>query len=246
MDTEAQKIVEGLGFSELEARGYLGCLEAENGSNTQIARKSGLNRITNYEVLKRLIARGVIAEVKGVKVKKFTAVEPKTLVRLAKEKITAAEDALPQLEALSQKNTFKPRIVFYEGIEGVKSIYENSLSASGEILTFTNPDDVRELLGDLYVDRYVRERVKRGIRVRGLAPDTQKGLAEKEIGEQVLREVRLFANAEYPIGNEIMIYDDKVAVFSGKDRMGLIMQNKPLAESFRSIWNMAWDRQRDK
>jgi sugar-specific transcriptional regulator TrmB len=243
MDTEAQKLIEGLGFSDNEARVYLACLESDNGSNTLIAKRSELNRVTNYEILKRLMERGVVAEVGGTKVKRFSAVEPKTLVRISKEKVLAAEEALPALTALTDKERSRPRISFYEGIEGIKSIYEDSLNAKTELLTFTNSDDVRSLLGDTYVDRYVQERMKRNIFLRGLVPDTQKGVVEKEIAESVFREVKLFSNAAFPIGNEIMIYDDKIAVFSGADKIGLIIQNKPLAESFRSIWNMAWSRE---
>src|SRR4051812_12667076 len=118
MAKEVQKIVEGLGLSEAEARVYLACLEIGAGTNTQIARISTLNRITNYEILKRLRERGVATEVAAMKVKKFSVMLPDVLIRMSKEKVAAAEEALPSLLALSSNNV-RPKVSFYEGIEGI-------------------------------------------------------------------------------------------------------------------------------
>lgn len=245
MAENLQKILEGIGFGDKEAAVYLACLELDGGSNAQIAKRTGLNRITNYEILKRLEKRGVIRAFLKKRTKHFMAVDPRIVIKQAKEKLALAEAAMPEFLAGMNKITKKPRIYFFEGLNGIKSIYEDSLNSKTEILTFTNPQDIESILGKKYVDRYVYERVKRKIAVRGLAPDDSAGKHAKAIGEMVLRNARLFSKEKYDISNEIMIYDNKIAIFSGKDKIGLIIENKDLSETFRNIWKMSWDNAKD-
>lgn len=245
MAENLQKILEGIGLEPKEAVVYLACLELDGGSNTQITKRTGLNRITNYEILKRLEKRGVIRAFLKRRIKHFMAVDPRIIIKQAKEKLALAEAAMPEFLAGMNKIIKKPRIYFFEGLDGIKSIYEDSLNSKTEILTFTNPQDIESILGKKYVDRYVYERVRRKITVRGLAPDDPAGKSAQEIGAEVLRKARIFPEAQYKISNEIMIYDNKIAIFSGQDEIGLIIENKDLSDTFRNIWKMSWDNAKD-
>ncbi|MDO8523460.1 MAG: helix-turn-helix domain-containing protein [bacterium] len=244
MAENLQKLLEGIGFDDKEAAVYLACLELDGGSNTQISKRTGLNRITNYEILKRLERKGIVREFLKRHTKHFMAVDPRIVIKQTKEKLLLAELAMPEFLAGANKIAKKPRIYFFEGIGGIKSIYDDSLNSKTEILTFTNPKDIESILGKKYVDRYVYERVKQNIVVRGLAPDDPAGRHAKAIGEVVLRKARVFPEEKYNISNEIMIYDDKIAIFSGKDKIGLIIENKDLSDTFRNIWKMSWDNAR--
>ena len=242
MNKDLQKIIEGLGFEDKEAIVYLACLELDYASNSQIASRTKLNRITNYEILKRLEKRGVIATYLRKEKKYFMAVDPRLIVRQVKEKVKIAENALPEILSIVNRIKKKPKIQYYEGIEGIKNIYQDSLNCQTEILTFTNPRDIYNFLGKEFSNEYVNERTKKRIRVKGLAPNDQYGEEAKKEGYEVLRETRLFDKKSYDIKNEIMIYDDKIAIFSDVDEIGLIIENEKLAKTFRSIWQMAWDR----
>src|SRR3990167_4455165 len=236
MAENLQKILEGIGFDDKEATVYLACLELDDGSNTQISNRTRLNRITNYEILKRLEKRGIVRIFLKKKKKHFVAVDPRIIVKQVKEKLALAEAAVPEFLAGANKIAKKPKIYFFEGIGGIKSIYDDSLNSKSEILTFTNPEDIESVLGKKYVDRYVYERARRKISVRGLAPDNPAGKHAQEIGELVLRNARIFPENKYHITNEIMIYDDEI---------GLIIENKDLSDTFRNIWKMSWDNAKD-
>lgn len=246
MEKRLISLIEGIGFNAKEAEVYLACLESGDATNTRIVQKTKLNRITNYEVLKRLERRGIIASFLKRGVKHFFAIDPRIVIRQAKERVTSTEQALPELLSVANQLRKKPRIYFFEGIDGIKAMYENSLHAKREILTFTSPKDIRHLLGDDFVDRYVTERVRRNIAVRGLASNDEFGEKEKIIGSKVLREVRLFSKDRYKIYNEVMLYDDTMAIFSGHDEVGVIIENKDLVTTFKNIWQMAWDNARNE
>lgn len=228
-------------MDEKEAAAYLACLELDFSSNAQIARKTKLNRITNYEVLKRLEQRKIVSSYVKRGTKYFMAIDPRVVIKQARERVEIAEESLPEILSIVNQISGKPKIYYFEGIEGIKNIYDDSLTAKSSILTFTNPQDVEELLGKEYADSYIKSRVEKGIKVMGMASDDQHGIAARDMSDAVLREARLFPKEKYEIGNEIMIYDNKIATYSGKDEIGLIVENETLAKTFRNIWQMAWD-----
>ncbi len=240
MQIDIRKELGGLGFSENEAAVYLALLGLGSATNSQIARESKLNRITNFEVLKRLSSRGIVSGFKMKGVMYFGALNPQILIKKHKEGLGILEESLVDL-VKNKNNEKRPRITTVSTREGLKQIYEESLLSKGEILTFTNSKEVKEYFGGEYVDNYVRQRVKKGIRVRGFAPGGEVGEQDKREGEEVLREVRLIPE-NHRINNEIMIFDDKVAMLSTKDEMGIIIKNQSIAESLRSVWKMLWEK----
>ena len=231
----------GIGFSQRESSVYLACLELGGAPTSQIALRAKLNRVTAYEVLKRLQRRGVVKRYMKGSIWHFMAVDPRLVIKQAKEHVARAEDHLPDLLNNLMQRVRKPKMSYFEGIDGIKAIYDDSLTAKTEILTFTNPNDTRRYLGEEFVENYVSERVRKRIPVRGFAPNDDIGQFEHNIGPSVLRQVRFFDREKYPLSNEIMIYDDKIAVFSGADEVGFILENSVLASTFRSIWSMVWD-----
>jgi sugar-specific transcriptional regulator TrmB len=206
----------------------------------RIPKKSGLNRVTNYEVLKRLEKTGAVGAYKRRGSKHFLAVDPRILLQRAKERITKMEEMLPQMVALSNHLEKKPKIYFFEGLEGIKNIYQDSLQSGQEILTFTNPMDLEKVMGD-FEQKYYEERLKRKINVKGIVANSAKGREAKLSGKNLLRQVRLFEDHRYFVSNEVMIYGDKMAIYSNKDQIGIVVQSKQMVETIRNIWQMVWD-----
>ncbi len=241
MDNQLKKTFQGLGFDDKEAIVYLTTLEFDGASNNSIARKTKLNRITNYEILKRLEKRGAIVSYKKRSGRYFVAIDPRIIIQNAKEKVVLAEGALPELMARINTIERKPKIFFFDGLEGIKDIYKDSLQAHNGIMTFTNPKELNEVLGE-FAGMYVLDRVKRKIFIKSIAPNDEMGEKAQREGDSVLRQVRLFNANEYSIHNEVMIYDNKVAIYSGKDEVGLIIENETIAETLKNIWRMIWNR----
>ena len=240
MEIDFKKELSHLGFSDSESAVYLALLELGSGSNTQISRKAGLNRITTFEVLKRLSQKGIVSGFKMKGVMYFGALNPQILIKQQRESLGVLEKGLTEL--IQNKADYKrPKITTYSTKEGLKQIYEESLLSRGEILTFTNSKEIKEYFGSDYVDNYVKQRVKKGIKVRGFAPSGEVGEQDKLEGVELLREVALMPE-HHKIKNEIMIFDDKVALLSTKDEMGIVIKNQSIAESLRTVWEMMWEK----
>lgn len=240
MEIDFKKELANLGLSETESAVYLALLELGSATNSKIARKTGLNRITNFEVLKRLGTKGIVSGFKMKGVMYFGALNPQILIKQHRESLGLLEKGLTEL--VQNKADYKrPKITTYSTKEGLKQIYEETLLSKTEILTFINSKDLRDYFGNDYIENYVKQRVKKGIKIRGFWPNDEVGQSDKNEGESALREVK-FLPSGVSIQNEIQIFDDKVALLSTKDEMGIIIKNQSIAESLRSVWEMLWER----
>ncbi|MES2223868.1 MAG: helix-turn-helix domain-containing protein [Patescibacteria group bacterium] len=240
MEIDLKKELAHLGFSDNESSVYLALIELGSGSNTQISRKAGLNRITTFEVLKRLGQKGIVSGFKMKGVMYFGALNPQILIKQQRESLGLLEKGLAEL--IQSKADYKrPKITTYSTKEGLKQIYEESLLSKGEILTFTNSKEMKDYFGGDYFDNYVKQRVKKGIKVRGFAPSGEVGERDKLEGKELLREVCIISEHQR-INNEIMIFDDNVVLLSTKDEMGIVIKNQSIAESLRNVWEMLWEK----
>lgn len=166
--------------------------------------------------------------------------DPDVLRDLYRERYNNLKQALPDLRRLHGK-TMHPRVRYYEGLEGIKRIYMDTLTSKTEILNYADSRGVRHFW-PTYDEDYVKERVRKKIYLRGIAPDDEYGKAVASANKASYREILLVPRDEIIFANEINIYDDKVSIISfGKDELiGMIIESKEIANTQRAIFKMAW------
>jgi sugar-specific transcriptional regulator TrmB len=120
--------LEKQGFSPLEARVYLATLELGQAPASRIANKVNENRVTVYSALEAMKKRDLMLTVTKNKVVHYTAISPKSLLKNMQEKADLLTEAMPELLAISTLFNEKPSVQFYEGIEGLKLLYEDMLN----------------------------------------------------------------------------------------------------------------------
>ena len=212
-----------LGLSQEESKAYLAILELGGSYASNIARKSGINRATCYHTLNNLVKKGLVNSHTKGKVLWFNAEDPKKIIKLEKEKLEKAKNLVPELLSISNTITFKPKIRFYEGKEGIKAVFEDALaSKEKEILGYTNLKGLDEVLPPGYFKDYCKRKIQKKIKTRYLAPATGEGagIIEKYYPKNYdpeLVEVLLVNKKEFYFENEISIYGNKVTVISLKE-----------------------------
>ncbi len=232
------------GLSERESQLYLAGLQLGSAPASEYAKRTGLNRITTYNELENLVRRGMVTLQKKVRGKWYAPVAPEYLAVEARKNADALQRALPELRSLRGSKERKPEVRFFEGWEGVQRVYEDTLTAKGELLNFANSAVVRRFWPQ-YDEEYVAERVRRGIRLRGISPDDAAGRRVHGEDREKLREIRLIPAREFDFKNEINIYGSKVAICSfgggqSADVFGVIIESKEVSETQRQIFEMAW------
>lgn len=239
-------ILESIGLDAKEAQLYLTGLQLGTAPASDYAKAAGINRVTAYNTLEELVRKGICTKVKKVRAKWYAPVAPEYLSLEARKSADALDRVLPELRSLRGAKYRKPRVRYYEGWEGVKHVYEDTLTAKSELLNFANSAVVRRFWPN-YDEEYVAERVKRGIALRGIAPDDAAGRKVHGEDKERLREIRLVPGKDFDFKNEINIYDHKVAICSfdsglrgDRDMFGIIIESKEVAETQRQIFEMAW------
>lgn len=235
-----------LGLTPEEAKVYLAILELGGSYASNIARKAKVNRATCYHTLSNLQQKALINSYNKGKVLWFNAENPKKFIDIEKEKLEKAKTLIPQLLSISNVLTFKPKIHFYEGIEGAKTIFEDILTSKKEVLGYTNIKKLAELFPD-YFKNYCKRKIEKKIKTRYLSPFTDKGtdvvdeFYPKNYDRNLL-EILLVNKDEFFFENEVSIYENKVAILSlnPNEMIGLLIESITFAKTMRSIFNLAW------
>ncbi len=230
-----------LGFEPKEAAVYLALLELGKGSILKIARASGVNRASLYYIIEGMKKRGFVTNLEerdGTQT--YMPADPRILLAREKQSVKEFEAVMPDIKALVNRTGNRPRVRYFEDLEGIKAVYEDTLSSKTEILNYANSQEIRDHWPN-YDEEYVAKRDSKKIWLRGIAPDDDYGRQVQSEDPRFYREIRLIDPKKLPFNNEINIYGNKIAIVSFiRPIFGVIIESKALAETQRSIFEMAW------
>lgn len=242
---ELKLALQSLDFSEKEATVYLAILELGKGTVSQISRKAGINRTTGYEILDSLINKGV-ANLSGKEPKTEYAVEPpealvshfKKEADHASERINKVQSLTPQLLRVYATQN-RPRIKFYEGVEGLKHVYEDTLTSSETIRAYASVEDVNSGIPN-YFPEYFKRRAAKNIHIRAIFPETPLAHERSSLDKDEKRQSLLVPFDKYNFTPEINIYDNKVMIASWKEKLGIVIESNEIADVMKKIFELAW------
>ncbi len=244
---DTEKILEQAGLTPKEAKLYLTLLELGPTAIRKIAEKSGINRGTTYESLKKLQKMGLVSYFHQGKKQHFVSEEPKALANLLSRKkadVQEAETRLPgiisELSSLSKRAGGRPVVKFYENYSGVRTILEDVLDSAKklpkrEYVAYSSSSISPILYHPDAFPNFTEERVKRKIFVRTIASgpggtvhghDGRRWLTKKQ-GAPVYK----------------LIYGGKVALVSvGAHNIphGLIIEDSEVYKTELLIFNSLW------
>ncbi|HYC34105.1 MAG TPA: helix-turn-helix domain-containing protein, partial [Candidatus Paceibacterota bacterium] len=196
MNIQNESIINSLlasGLSEKEANVYYATLELGRGTVTAISRKAGINRTTGYSVLNSLVSRNLV-RISGKEPKQeYVAETPENILSSKQAQLTKlkkdieqTEKLLPELKSI-YKTGDRPQIKFYEGIDGLKLVYEDTLTSSTPLVAYASYEHMHETLKD-YFPSYYKRRAAKGLHITGIVPKTDLSLERAKHNKEELRE----------------------------------------------------------
>ena len=245
--TRLEEQLTRLGLSNKAARTYLALLELGPSSIAAIGKKSGINRTTLYDIIPSLITEVLVTRVINSKTEKYEAQSPERLPLLLEQKISQlklqmgnAKDLATRLGYLALHNkAAKPKVNLFEGEEGVKKMYEDSLLCKTFIRSFLAPASLEDFDHE-FADNYFKRRAEKKIKILGLINDSPETWQYVEQEKQLLREIRVVPKEMMDIKPEVYVYDNKVAFYSLKEKYGVLIESADIAESIRQLYDLAW------
>lgn len=243
--------LDSFGFSEPEMTVYVTLLKFGAQPASIVAKQSGLKRGHTYNILSTLKDRGVVQEFEKGNVMHFSACAPSTLISLLERREEELDrkkksllQVIPELERIRNPYAQQPKVRFFHGVEGIKAIYEDTLQVGdkklfslGDFDHFFPKENDEEL--NAWMWRYCQRRAKNGIWYNGILnkSSTSDDAFKTRVKEK--RHLKMLTNVYLPV--EVNIYDNKVAIISSsKDMVGLIIEDKPTADTFRSLHQAFW------
>jgi sugar-specific transcriptional regulator TrmB len=238
-------LLEQFGFSEKEAKVYLACLELGQAPASTIARQIGEERTATYHCLQSLVKKNAILTINKNKVVRFSAVSPEHLVKATQSKLDMLHEHLPVLLSLYNKFNEKPNLISYEGLEGLKMIYEDILSYHNATIRFFigRSDVMQTSLKRLINNFFLPMRKKRNIFAQVIVSSSEQGKQMFEIlsnPTQQLAEVKFVVDSDFALKDGIYLYGEKkvaISMFSEHEMMGLIINSETLYTTLSALFD---------
>lgn len=248
-------LIEKLGLNKNEALVYETLLTNGVQSIKKLATLlPKISRTNLYNILNSLEQKELISAEDKVKLQ-FKANSPYALTAYVSDEKRKAEEAekiaqtiLPALNELYKGSTERPVVRVFEGLDGIKQIYEDTLTENKPIYAFlelkeANPQVYRWLRSN-YASRRAKAKIKAFVIVATDQND-EKAIEYHNADKVENRESYLVDKSMFPSRLEVQIYGDKVSFANyNKDDilMGVIIENKFIASSMKGLWDLAWSK----
>lgn len=236
-----------LGLSINESKVYETLLTLGSASIEQMAIKSKVHRRNIYDVLSKLLEKGLISEMFVHNRKEYRAIHPSRLLDLVQEKENKLRIILPELEKRFGRYEEEETAYMYKGINGFKQYLQDILDV-GETAYFIGAKafwlDPRL---QHFLPKFERERKKRGIKFMHIF-DYEVKEQKPEILKLVGKPYK-FLPKEYSSQTSIDFFGDRIVTFVGvkpgqldEEPIQFVMRSRRLADGYRKFFSFMWDK----
>ncbi|MCX6824131.1 MAG: hypothetical protein NT085_03305 [candidate division SR1 bacterium] len=244
MDANLLITLQNYGLSEKEARIYLTAVELGPTVASTIARNSGEKRVTTYTLLKELIKKGYMNEIKRNDISYFSSISPEILFKELEKKYLSFKETLPDFLSVFEKFGNTTKIQFFEGDEGLNKMF----------MEFTNTTiNMKTILGTpKYYNKtllkaseyYRRERKRKGlISMRLISPHNVDQKKEKEDDKKYGRKTVIVEDFPFDIKADINIFGpNKVSFlfFENNIPQAVVITSEHMYNCLNAIFDYIW------
>ncbi|MCK5334095.1 MAG: hypothetical protein KAJ24_06270 [Candidatus Aenigmarchaeota archaeon] len=230
-----RKILEDIGLTPKEVDVYLALISLDAASISEIRSKANVSRKSIYEILQKLLDKGLVSYIVKDNKKQYMAATPERFIELLKEKEANLETILPELLRKHKESEEETSIRVYVGKEGMKTITNNILKVEKPLYALVG----RELILDslkYYAPQFIKKRINQKIHAKLVYDES----VRKRKIKIPLTEIRYVPNeSASPIS--IIIYGDNLnlLIFT-ENPIAIHMKSKEIAQSFMNYFNVMW------
>jgi sugar-specific transcriptional regulator TrmB len=242
--------LEETGLTNNEALVYQILLESGKLGVRDLIKICKLKRGNLYNILYSLSKKQLVEEFEYRNVKHFRALSPENIRKLVVEKrnrlrhvTIKIDEVLPQLMKTFQTSSEKPGVYYYDGIEGIKHVYDRILSEKKDLMVFVSNFERHDPEINKILNHQIKKQYKIGIRVQGLSGH--------EYTKEHLNTLHRYNSFPRIIDNmlldsEILIFGDCVAITTfKKDYFTTLMINKQIAQTLKCIFQIMYKSARE-
>lgn len=226
------------GLTLKEANVYLALLALGSASISDIIKEAKVHRVSTYDILKRLISKGLVGTIIKTKQKIYQPAPPSELIRLIEQKKHNLQKIIPSLESIYNSRKQKENVYHFEGPDGILIAYYMMLSKNETIYALGGSGLNRKILGHRH-EKFEKDLIKRKIHIKGLYYESFR----KKRRKSNLWEIRYLPN-EFQSPSMVDICGDMILILmpniKNNDILGIVIENKSIADSYKNHFKFMW------
>lgn len=239
--------LEDIGLTKSEASVYLALLELGSSATGKITEKSKTSSSKIYEVLDKLMQKGLVSFIVKAGVKHFEAAPPERLLDYMQEKEKKLKQQenkikkiLPELKLKQTLSKYSSEATIYKGMKGLETAFYdalNLLDKDDEVLVLGIPKRSEQV--DRFFVKFAKERARRKIKQRSIFNQGASKDSQAQKKNMPLGKIKFIAETT---PSAINIFKDRVIIFpETEEPLLIVIDNKQVAESFRVQFETWWN-----
>jgi len=243
-----EKTLEALGLTRGEAKVYLALNKLGEVTVGPIGKESKVSKSKMYDILDKLIAKGLVSYITRNGTKYFSTNDPQMILSYIQKKKDELEETQKEVEEIIQNLTLQRTLThhhklaeIYEGFHGLKMMREElmlTLKKNDELLVLGAPKIANEKWEAWFMDFHKRREAK-GVGMRIIYNSNAYEFGEKRKQFKHTHVKYLPNNLISP--NWIDIYNDVILfVFVLKEPLTFVIRDNSLAQSFKAYFEIVW------
>jgi len=244
-------IFKELGFTEGEINVYFSLLDLGETTTGPLIKKSKISGSKVYEILEKLIQKGLVGYITKEKTKYIQVASTARLVDYVEKKEkelvnqkNEIENMLPELEKQRKGIISKRESFVLEGFGGIKTFFRmilEEMKRGEEYYAFSLGNELKEENVKLFLSQHHKKREEKRIKIKLLLrPEDKKLLGPWKFKGMKSKFIRI----SFPVG--IYVFADYVAnVKFGDEPIVFIMKSSEIAKSYKEFFLDLWDKAKD-
>jgi len=224
-----------------EVKVYSAILQIGISTINAIHEKTGLERRGVYDIINKLIEKGLVSYTLEKGKRTYRCTNPNKLltdVKNKQEKLREIEKKVPEIRSMYEYSKPKIAAEVFRGKEGIKSIWEDMLNykenyfiGGGWYIVDKFPN---------YWPQYNKRRIKAGTKWYNLV---RHDFRKRKIPDVKLMNVRFLPEDFSGSPSVIFIYGNKVVnVLWGDELFAFVIESREIAENYKKYHKYLWDR----
>jgi sugar-specific transcriptional regulator TrmB len=233
-----------IGLTDGEAKVYSAMLRIGSSTVGPLVKSSGVAYSNIYEVLERLINKGLVTYIVKEKTKHFQVTDPENLKAYLETKQKELDgqkefldSVLPGIKRISKEIAQEAEI--FVGKKGLRTAYNILLDGVKKkedfLFFFTLPKEKEEEFAEFYIKIGKKFR-QSGVNLKGISHESYK----RAPGVKETVPWTRMRYVGFPVPSTIDICKDKVLLIDWNKPTGFLIKSQEMADNFRQYFHSVW------
>ena len=236
------EILESVGLHKNEILVYLDLIKVGHSSAHETSHRTKIHRPNVYDILDKLIKKGIVTQSIENNVKMFYPVSPQNLLNYLKQKEYDLKKIIPEIEKMHSCPPDKRKVTMSEGIRAFRIIFDNLLEKNQDIFVYGIPKGVVDIVGG-FINEFHKKRIEKKINMYHIYnEDAQERI--RYLNDMDYTKAR-FLPSKFDTNIMTLVCGDVVLLtFWDEPIFTILIENQAIADTYKKYFDILWEEAR--